>query len=369
MRKITVAGLIPYPPNTTPSQRFRIEQWMPYLSAQQIEIDLLPFADGELMQVLHRPGEFASKAAQMLKAFYRRTGDVLKAKRYDAVFLHRAVCLAGPAFLERVMTLFRCPVIYDFDDAIFFLDTTTANRAFGWLKFPGKTASICRLSSHVIVGNEYLADYARQFNRHVTVVPTSIDTRQYQPTEESNLKNGKVVLGWTGSSTSQTHLEWFAPVLAKLLKRREVEVRVISNRLPVLPDVPHVWREWRPETEVEELRHFDVGIMPMPDDPWARGKCSLKALQYMAMGIPTICAAVGTNREVIEHGKNGFLAATEAEWLDFLTALVDDVTLRQRLGAAGRQTIEQRYSMQQCANQLAKVIRQVTDQQVIKKAA
>src|SRR5262249_21458527 len=132
---------------------------------------------------------------------------------------------------------------------------------------------------------------------------------------------------------------------------------VISDREPDMPGVPLVWRRWSAETEVEELAQFDIGIMPMPDDRWARGKCSLKALLYMAMGIPAVCSAVGANCEIIQQGKNGFLAKTDEELIDHLKELVRDRELRGRLGMAGRRTVEERYSMTRCADLFAQIVR------------
>jgi glycosyltransferase involved in cell wall biosynthesis len=354
---ITVCAFLPYPVDTVPGQRFRIEQWLPYCQAQGIRIDLFPFADEGLMRFLHRPGLWLRKALALAGGFLRCAGRLRAVKDYDAVLIYRTLCLAGPAVLERALPLFRRPIIYDFDDAIYQLDTSASNRRFGWLKFPGKTAALCRLSSHVVVGNAYLAEYARRHNPAVTVVPTSIDTERYRPAGRA--ANDQVIVGWTGSSTSQNHLEMFAPVLREFFARhRGAQLRVVSNREPDLPGVPHVWRPWSPATEVDEVRQFDVGIMPIPDDPWARGKCALKALQCMAVGVPAVCSAVGANCEVIRHGENGFLASTPDEWLTHLAALCADPALRHRLGQSARKTVEQHYSMRRCADHFAQVIRQ-----------
>ena len=170
-------------------------------------------------------------------------------------------------------------------------------------------------------------------------------------------------MGWTGSSTSQTHLEMFAPMLREFTSRRDVELRVISDREPVLPGVAFVWRPWSAAAEVAELSHFDLGIMPMPDDEWAKGKCALKALQYMAMGVPTICSAVGANCEVIRHGENGLLAKSNEEWIANLELLIDEPALRERLGAMGRRSVEERYSMSRCAELFARVVRETVVEQ------
>lgn len=358
MSEISVAALVPYPQNTTPSQRYRIEQWMPYLAAEGIRVDLFPFADSALFEQLHRPGFRVSTASRILLGSIRRFVDVVRTRRYDAILIHRAVSIIGPAWFERLAARMGRPIIYDFDDAIFHLHTTETNRRFGWLKFPGKTATICRLSSHVTVGNEYLAEYARRFNPNVTVIPTSVDTDIYRPIERER-RNGRTVVGWTGSSTSQTYLEMFAGVLEEIVRDERVELRVHSDRPPRLPGIPHVWRQWSADTEREEIGEFDIGIMPMPDDEWARGKCAMKALLYMSMGIPAVCTAVGANLEVIAHGENGLLAATKDEWLDNIGCLVEDLTMCERLGGAGRRTVEERYSMRRSAQLFADVVRMV----------
>jgi glycosyltransferase involved in cell wall biosynthesis len=354
--EIVVCALVPYPPDTTPSQRFRIEQWAPHLEDEGIAVELKPFVSQRVLNRLHRPGGLAAKAAWMIEAFTRRALEITQLGKYDVILIHRAACLAGPAVLERLITILRKPIIFDFDDAIYLLDTSQANRSFGWLKFPGKTASLCRLSEHVVAGSNHLAAYARRFNQRVTVVPTSIDTDLYQPAYRNGHRR-RIVIGWTGSSTSQTHLEMFADVLRDLTSRRDVEIRVQSNRRPVLEGVPFVWKEWSPATEVEELREFDIGIKPMPDDQWSQGKCPMKEIQYMAMGIPTVCSAVGASREIIRHGSNGLLAANKQEWVTSLEALIDNPDLRRELGAAGRRTVENEYSMKRCAGMFANVVR------------
>ncbi len=328
---IELIALVPYPLDTTPSQRFRIEQWRGPLEAQGIRVHFSPFADRRLMELLYEPGRSGRKIARMIAGFARRLGDLASAGRGDAILIHRAAWLAGPALLERLLTLWQKPILFDFDDAIYLRHTSGANWLFDWLKFPGKTAALCRMSSLVIAGNEYLASYARGHNRRVVVVPTSIDTDLYMPTERDD-SSDRVAIGWTGSATSMTHLEMFAPALRELLAHRDVEIRVQSNRPPVLSGLPFVWRPWRIATEIDEIRAFDIGIKPMPDDPWARGKCPMKELQYMALGIPTVCSAVGTSAEVIRDGENGFLANSA-----------------------------RRYSMRVCATQFAEAIRSVVE--------
>ena len=357
--KIRICALILYPYDTAPGQRFRIEQWEHYLSEYGIEIDYYPFADNDLSRIMPQNGKFIAKVSRLCVALLKRISHLFVIRKYDLVFVYRAAAMIGPAWLEQIMRLTGRPIIFDFDDAIFMPDTAAANKLFSWAKFSGKTASICKLSTAVTVGNEWLAEYSRQYNKNTFVVPTSIDTNAYQPIAKE--KSDKIVVGWTGSSTSQYHLEMFESMLNKLLQNQSVEIRVISNREPTFKTIPYTWREWSPETEVNELGAFDIGIMPNPDDEWSKGKCALKALQYMSMAIPTICSDVGANREVIQHGKNGFLAKTEADWLDYLGDLIQDSSLRTRIGDEARRTVVEKYSMSQCAELFRNVIMETLD--------
>jgi glycosyltransferase involved in cell wall biosynthesis len=351
----SLLALLPYPAGTTPSQRFRIEQWEPVLAGQGIRMTLVPFANPRLMEILHRPGHRLAKALLGTAALLRRCAAAVRSRQYDVVLIHRAASLAGPALIERLLASTGSRIVFDFDDAIWLLHTTDANRHLGRLKSPGKTAALCRLSRAVVVANDGLAEYARRHNPSVTVIPSSVDTDAFRPSPGARAP-GPIRVGWTGSSTSLTYLEMFAPVLREANARLPIELHVHSDREPVLAGLPYVFRPWRPETEPEELGRFDIGIMPMPDDPWARGKSAMKALLCMAMGIPVVAADVGTNRDVIASGINGLLAGTPQDWLAALDRLVRDAGERLRLGAAGRRTVEQRYSKDKCGTRMAEVV-------------
>jgi glycosyltransferase involved in cell wall biosynthesis len=361
---LSVAALVPYATGTTPSQRFRIEQWAPVLEGNGIAVRYFPFAGPALTAMLQAPGRNGLKAARLLLATGRRFMTGARLGTFDVILIHRAACLAGPPWLERSLRLLGTPIVFDFDDAIWRLHTSAANRRLGWLKFPGKTAAICRISDHVVAGNAYLAEYARRFNPDVTVAPSSIDVDAYQPMPRSGAGD-KVVVGWMGSSTSQTYLELAVPMLRGVAALPRVEIQVISNRRPELPGVPFVWRPWSPETEVTDLAGFDIGIMPMPDDEWALGKCALKALSYMAMGVSTVASPVGANREVIEQGRNGLFASSDAEWVQAVGRLAGDRDLRERLGRAGRETVVARYSMRSSAAVFEQVVREVAARRAV----
>jgi glycosyltransferase involved in cell wall biosynthesis len=215
------------------------------------------------------------------------------------------------------------------------------------------------MSTAVVVGNVHLAEFARRYNANVTVVPSSIDTERYRPRAGRMNGNGRpLVIGWMGSSTTQRFLEEFAPVLRRIADRHPIEVRVVSDHPPSLEGLPLTWHRWSDATEAAELADFDIGIMPLPDTPWTRGKCAMKALQYMGMAVPTICSPVGVNSDVIRHGENGLLASSTEDWVEAVGELVGDRDLRARLGEAGRRTVESEYSATICAGRFATALRE-----------
>jgi glycosyltransferase involved in cell wall biosynthesis len=263
-------------------------------------------------------------------------------KQYDLVYIFREAALLGPPVFERMIARSGVPLVFDFDDAVFVSYRSPSNGYLSYLKFAGKTKAICRLSSHVMAGNPYLANYARQVNPNVTVIPTTIDTDKYQPRQT---KSASVpVVGWTGSYSTVQHLDTLRDALQRLAERDKFRLRVIGTPTYQLPGIDVEAMKWRSDTELDNLNAIDIGVMPLPDDAWSRGKCGLKALQFMALGIPTICSPVGVNTEIIQDNRNGFIAATEAEWVGKLSSLIRSVELRERLGKAGRETVEQKYS-------------------------
>jgi glycosyltransferase involved in cell wall biosynthesis len=335
-------AIVPSIYDRNPSQRYRIEQWEPLLRAAGVEITYEPFEDEELNAVLYRPGRLADKLRLVTKALGRRLAGVRGARRFDAVYVLREAALLGPPVFERLLARAGVPFVFDFDDAVFERYVSPSNGYLSYLKFPGKTRTICRLAAHVTAGNEYLADYARQVNPRVTVVPTTVDTGRY--TVAPRAPNEVPVIGWTGSYSTVQHLDTLRPALRRLARRERFRLRVVGAPGYKIEGLDVEAMTWRPETEVEDLRPLDVGVMPLPDDRWSRGKCGMKALQYMGLGIPAVCSPVGVNSSIIRDGENGMLAATEDEWVEKLSRLLREPALRERLGRAGRATVEEHYS-------------------------
>ena len=336
--------------------RYRIAQYIPHLAAQGIDLAVAPFFDREFFELVYRPGHTARKALLFLRQAAGRLRTVLQSGRYDLMVIYREAMPVGPPVVESMLAAAKVPLVYDFDDAVFLPNTSEANRWIGVLKRPQKTGAIIRRSDQVIAGNEFLATYARRFNPSVHVIPTAIDVDLFVPRPEQAAASASLVVGWIGTPTTASYLAPLAPVLRQLAATHRFEFRVAGPTGPVAfegvetKNVP-----WSLDREVELFNRCDVGVYPLPDDDWARGKCGFKAIQFMSCGVPVVASAVGVNREIVQDGVNGFLASTADEWRQKLAALMADADLRRRMGAAGRRTIQERYSLQVNAPRVAAV--------------
>jgi glycosyltransferase involved in cell wall biosynthesis len=353
---VRVAAWTPEPKGVTPGQRFRIEQWEAILRSHGLDLVYHPFLDSRTAALLKSSGRSPAKAVRLLQLLLQRV-RLAASIDCDLVFVFRESALLGPAIAERILKRRAIPYVYDFDDSVWIRYRSPANSFWSYLRCPGKTATSCRLAAHVLAGNETLAGYARAHGRLVSVVPTTIDTDLYRPTAARG--QGMIVIGWSGSYSTGPYLELVRPVLQRLARRFSFRIVTIGAREFRVDGVEVDVRPWRAESEVSDINQFDIGIMPLPDARWEQGKCGLKALQYMALSIPTVASPVGVNRDIIAHGENGLLAATQEEWEAALGRLVADAALRRTLGRAGRDTVERSYSARVHAPRVAALLCEV----------
>lgn len=330
----------------SPGQRFRFEQYIQHLEENGYTCDFSPLLGTErLDKLFYGKGNPLRKALILLRNFRQRMADLRKSGNYDIIFIYREALFTRSVYFEKQFSK-RSKVILDFDDSIWLQNVSDANKKFGFLKNAGKTKELIKIAHLNTVGNQYLADYAAQYNTAVTIIPTTIDTDEYTPRQHTDTTS-KVTIGWSGSVTTIQHFNFAVPALKKIREKygSTIEIKVIGDGSYINEELEIKGLPWVKASELEDLSQFDIGIMPLPDDEWAKGKCGLKALQYMALGIPSIISPVGVNSEIIADGVNGFLADTEDEWIDKISQLIDNPQLRNQLGAKGRETVVEKYSV------------------------
>jgi len=341
--------LIPYPLKESPSQRFRFEQYFKTLQNQGFIIQSQSFLSIDNWQLFYKEGHRLQKTLTLIRGITKRIYALLIAPSCKFIFIHREASPIGPPVFEWVLAkLLRKKIIYDFDDAIWLTDRVNESAFLKAIKCRDKVKQICRWSYKVSCGNRYLADYALQFSDQVRINPTTIDCENmHNPALFGRKKkSGNVVIGWTGSHSTLKYLRLLEPVLQRLENQfDQVSFLVIADQPPQLRLSRLDFIKWNSDTEIEDLLKIDIGIMPLPDDEWSKGKCGFKALQYMALEIPSVISPVGGNTEIISEGVEGFLCSTDDEWLLALNKLIQEPTLRETMGKRGRKKIIDSYSV------------------------
>jgi len=350
-------------PDRNPGQRFRFEQYFDHLRQNGYECHLSYIINVNDDKVLYAQGKYFHKALLGLKAALKRGLDAWSGNEYDIIFIFREAFFTGSTLFERLFSRTKAKLVFDFDDAIWHFDVSEANKKLGFLKNPGKTAQIISRVDLVFAGNQYLADFARHYNDKVVIIPTTIDTDEYIP---GPFNEGKeICIGWSGSITTIRHFQIVVPALKKIKEKFGTRVRfkVIGDGAYKNDELGIRGIAWNKQDELDELRSIDIGIMPLPDDEWSRGKCGLKGLQYMALEIATVMSPVGVNAEIIRDGENGMLAGTDEEWVAKLSLLVENPELRRRLGQAGRRTVLDGYSVHAQKNNYLRYFDSLTGKQ------
>jgi glycosyltransferase involved in cell wall biosynthesis len=320
-----------------PSSRYRIYQYIPYLRETGIEVTICPlFKVGwfRILDIRWPPLRVAAKTVYALTRLFMRIWNILKVGRYDLYCFEHQAFPYLPVLLEKIAKRINPNMLLEFDDAIFL--TPLHGR---------KIPKLIAMSRHVIVGNSYLRDYALKFNPQVNIIPTTVDTERYQTKQDYRTK-GKVNIGWIGLAYNLPYVQKLEGTLQKLkIDVGDFILTIICSQGLKMDGVQTVFKAWNYDDEAKDIKTFDIGIMPLADAEWAKGKCGLKILQYMACGVPVVASPVGVNQDIIQDGENGFLAATEKDWLKKLTLLARDEELRRKFGQRGRETIKDRYSL------------------------
>lgn len=323
------------------SSRLRTLQYVPALRSKGWDVHVQPLLDDTYLLALYGR---RFTATQALSGYMRRLGFLVSGGAYDIVWVEKEVWPWIPFGLERFIRPKRARYVADYDDAMFHRydqhSSDLVRRVLG-----RKIDKVMADADVVMAGNEYLARRASEAGAaKVEIVPTVVDMARYTA-RPSAVGHGVPVVGWIGSPDTVRFLRPRFEVFARLKQYRDVRLVAIGARPDQVDGSPFEAVPWSEATEVELLRSLDVGIMPLQDTPWQRGKCGYKLIQYMACGVPVIASPVGVNTRIVQHGESGFLASTDDEWLAASEKLLDAPGLRARLGSFGRAHVEGAYSL------------------------
>ena len=349
--------IAPYPKGEAPSQRFRFEQYLDFLEKNDFEIHYHAFHTPKSWKRLYKKGLFIQKFLDLNYNFLRRWVLLFRLIGAKHIFMHREMAHLGPPIFEWILVkVMRRKYVYDFDDAIWIPNYSAANARFQKLKCYWKVPYLIKWASKVSAGNDFLADYTRQFNSKVEIIPTTIDI-QNQHTQLVNQDMKPLVIGWTGTHSTMHYLDFVVPVLRKLEHEFDFRFKVISNKKPGYDLKSLVYMDWKEETEIEDLSEIQIGIMPLVLDAWSEGKCGFKALQYMALGMAGIVSPVGVNTKIIQHETNGLIAETTEEWENSFRRLLENEQLRKELGRNAVNSIKQQWSSEVWKEKYLELIR------------
>lgn len=345
------------------SARYRVYQYIRYLEKEGFACTVSPAVPDNILLEANNQPNFMNKFRYYSAIIQKRISDMKKINEFDCIFIQRDILIHVYPIIEKLIALRHRKIIFDFDDALYlFPPHKKMNFLFNLLWDKKKIEKIIKLSGHVIAGNFFLKNYAEDFTRNVTLIPTSIDLGFYNFNEgQKRLIGKKVRIGWIGNQGTFDYLEKIMPVFQKLAKNYDIEIVVIGAKGEQVEGIKITYRDWNPQNEVEEIKNFDIGVMPLTNDEWSEGKSGTKLLQYMAAGIPAVVSPVGVNKEIVEEGLNGFLASSPEEWLEKISNLIERKVDVDKICLRARKTVEEEYSVKVNAVKLKKVIEKVLE--------
>ena len=329
------------------SFRHRFEQFVPYLERAGFECTLSSLFGDDYLDSRLTTGN--RNLGAMAQGILRQLGQVVRAHDYDLVIIGTELFPYFPPVFEQYFNWRHIPYVFDFDDPIFHYYDLSRSRVVRVL-LGTKIRKVAAGASYVFAGSPYLVDYVRPVNPTVEYLPTVINLDRYTETRDfKRPSKAPFTIGWIGSPSTAPYLATIAPALERFCRRHDARVVLVGSGPARLPGLPIEIREWDEARETSDILEFDVGLMPLTDDPWSRGKCGFKLVQYMASGVPVIASPVEVNCDMVEPGINGFLAGELPEWENALDRLANDRELCARLGAAGRRRVEREYCVQAVA--------------------
>lgn len=363
VQKKKILVICPYPQNCAPSQRLKFEQYYPIFEENGFSVTVSSFVRPAFWKILYKKGFWIKKLWYTIIGYLIRFRDIFRLRKYDIIYIHLWVTPFGPPIFEWIYRKLAKKIVYDIDDMVFLGHVSEANKRFKLLKGTKKMIHLMKKSEHVITCTPSLDEFVRKFNTKTTDISSTINTDVYLPKSDYKLSE-PMIIGWSGSHSTSVYLKLLEPVFEKLLQLKlNYKVLVIGDKNFTFSNtsIPFEAKEWILEKEVSELSKFDIGVYPLPDEPWVYGKSGLKALQYMALGIPTIATAIGANFRIIEHGVDGFLIKDNDvdEWANTILRLKDDMNLRTSVGKKAHEKVLREFSVKSNAEKYLNVLKKL----------
>jgi glycosyltransferase involved in cell wall biosynthesis len=345
MKPKKILFVCPYPENVAPSQRLKFEQYYPHFRAAGYLVEVSSFIQPAFWKIIYRKGNFAKKVYYSFLGYFHRLRDLFRLRQYDAVYVHLWVTPFGPPLFEWLFKKIARKLVYDIDDLVYLKNAKSQTHpVMNIIKGRNKPIFLMKHADHVITCTPYLDSFVRKYNQRTTDISSTINTVVYRP-KTSYWVDGTLTIGWSGSHSTAIFLHKLDGMFQELAKEIDFTLLVMGDPSFSIPGVKIKAIPWKEEYEVDVISRFDIGVYPLPDEEWVLGKSGLKALQYMALGIPTVATAIGTIFRIIEDGKNGFLVTSKEEWKEKIKALLCSEDLRRRIGQAGQKTVEEAYSI------------------------
>jgi glycosyltransferase involved in cell wall biosynthesis len=288
------------------------------------------------------------------KGFFAKLKVFKSANQYDILFIQRK---RFSVFWLKYIRKNARNIVYDFDDSVM-------HRSSKHLRHESKTRvkmfkNMVNASDHVIAGNEYLQQNTIPYTQNVTIIPSPIDISLY-PQKTYSEKSDNITLGWVGAHGSIHYLKKMKPIFETLGKKNDkLRLKIVCDTFFDCENMVVDKKQWSEKDEVADIQSFDIGLMPLMDDPWSHGKCGLKILQCLATGVPVVCSPAGINKEIVEDGVHGFWANSQEEWIEKLEILINDHDLRRKMGMAGRERVIEHYSLKANAPRILKIFEQL----------
>jgi len=360
VKKVLV--VCPFPQGVAAGQRLKYEQYLDHWRENGYEVVISSFMDEPMWNIVYTRGNYMLKILGTLRGYFRRLLDIFRISRFEVVYIFMWVTPIGTSFFERLFRRLSKHLIYDVEDNVLMEKGNDLNPLVKILKSSDKTAFLIKSADHVITSSPFLNDYCLEINQNkvCTYISSSVDTAIFLPTNSYSNKS-KVTIGWTGTFSSKVYLDLLRNVFLELNKRIDFKLRVIGNFQYELPGIDLEVIQWTKEREVEDLQGIDIGVYPLVQDEWVLGKSGLKAIQYMAFGLPTVATNVGTTPRIIKHMANGWLVKTDEEWIDALETLIKNPELRRNMGEAARLTVLESYSTRVIKSTYLSILNKLTE--------